>query len=312
MKAILEQDFNELYAQVEERVKCIKPVKQIDTFTKALMWTSLNEILTDVFGESRFMWMISTSYDSFNVTFVDRYSIANTKSLNVKIVDGFVFPSIRALVDMEPNELKSFINNAHAQGFSDSDIDCWYGKNDGFIRSLIYHRSKGKRSNNKGGTDKRISSMRSTVVDRLTNDQKCELMVCRCIIRDDIPLSWSVMASSCNIEYDKIHKAWLSNLVHRKQIEYYWDLIEKEFVDWDRVDEIYKLYCQTIRDVTDKMAQNLVETDHIGVRINISRFLNVKHKQRFNGICYQADAQEKIKKLISKLNKIINNKGGRR
>ena len=144
MKSIFEQNFDELYAQVEERVKCIEPVKQIDTFTKTLMWTTLNEILMDVFGESRFMWMIVDKDGSFNVWFVDKYRTKSTKELSVEYASILKWPTETELFNMSIDALNLFTARCVADGLTHGDIAAHYNKSKPWFSSLIDRRTKKK------------------------------------------------------------------------------------------------------------------------------------------------------------------------
>ena len=147
MKSILEQNFDELYAQVEERVKCIKPVKQIDTYTKILMWTTLNEILMDVFGGSRFMWMILDDRESFDVQFVDRYRIVLCEKIVVPYVtpiERFEWPeSIDCVRQMSYEEMQRFSDNCNERGITNIDISRYYGQSSGWFNTLLHKRKRG-------------------------------------------------------------------------------------------------------------------------------------------------------------------------
>lgn len=142
MKSILEQDFDELYAQVEARVKCIKPVKQIDTFTKALMWTSLNEILMDVFGGSRFMWLIEIFDNKFVVKFADRYRSADVQSLTVPYMTEFVWPSEHELRNMTYTELEMFRRQCSDINLTMVDISRRYRRNDTWFKGMMKLRQQ--------------------------------------------------------------------------------------------------------------------------------------------------------------------------
>ena len=142
MKAILEQNFDELYAQVEERVKCIKPVKQIDTYTKTLMWTSLNEIVTDVFGGSRFMWLIEVANNKFVVKFADRYRSADVQSLTVPYMTEFVWPSEHELKNMTYTELEMFRRQCADINLTMFDISKHYHYNNTWFRRILKSRQQ--------------------------------------------------------------------------------------------------------------------------------------------------------------------------
>ena len=142
MKSILEQEFNELYAQVEERVKCIKPVKQIDTFTKTMMWTSLNEIVTDVFGGSRFMWMIVDKDASFNVVFVDKYRTKTTRELSVEYASVLKWPTEAELFNMSVDALDLFKVRCVADGLTLREISAHYNKSEQWFSALFIRRTK--------------------------------------------------------------------------------------------------------------------------------------------------------------------------
>ncbi|MBR1988428.1 MAG: hypothetical protein IKA36_05265 [Clostridia bacterium] len=156
MKSILEQSFSELYAQVEERVKCIKPVKQIDTFTKTLMWTSINEILMDVFGGSRFMWMILDDRESFSVQFVDRYRTVLCKEIVVPYVipiERFEWPeSVDCLRHMSYEELQRFSDNCNERGITNVDIGRHYGQFSTWFNTMLRRRKRGSLSREKWRT----------------------------------------------------------------------------------------------------------------------------------------------------------------
>lgn len=144
--SILEQNFDELYAQVEERVKCIKPVKQIDTFTKILMWTSLNEILMDVFGGSRFMWYIADKdLTTFEISFVDIHRVLGTHPLTVPYVFKFEFPQCYVVERMSYEELLEFRKQYEACGYGTSDVCSMYNKPTNWFSSLLGRRKIGIR-----------------------------------------------------------------------------------------------------------------------------------------------------------------------
>ena len=150
MKSILEQNFDELYAQLEERVKCIKPVKQIDTFTKTLMWTTLNEILMDVFGNSRFMWMILDDRESFSVQFVDKYRTILCKKIDVLYVTPtkrFEWPeSTDCIRKMSCEEIQQFADNCNERGITHADISRHYGLSPGWFNVVLSKRKRGSLS----------------------------------------------------------------------------------------------------------------------------------------------------------------------
>lgn len=143
MKSILEQNFNELYTKVKERVKCIDPIKQIDMFTKMMMWTSLNEILMDVFGNTRFMWMIDTTDSTFVVKFIDKYKIEQTKELNVPYAIKFVWPTEHELLHMSFQQLEQFYKKCSEYNIHHTDINNHYGYSHGWFDAI-----KGRRKNN--------------------------------------------------------------------------------------------------------------------------------------------------------------------
>ena len=110
MKTILEQTFDEMYNLVKERaLKCIQPVDMyIDTFVKFMMFESLNQILQEVFGGSRFMYLIKVTDIAFVVSFLDRYKIDQTRDLVISFVDTFEVPDKETLMHMSYDELRAF------------------------------------------------------------------------------------------------------------------------------------------------------------------------------------------------------------
>ena len=143
-KTILEQNFDELYAQLGERVKCIKPVRQIDTYRKMLMWMSINEILIDVFGGSRFMWYIADKdLTTFEISFVDIHRVLGTHSLTVPYVFKFEFPQSYIVERMSYEELLEFRKQYEACGYSNKDVCTLYNKPINWISSLLGRRKSG-------------------------------------------------------------------------------------------------------------------------------------------------------------------------
>lgn len=169
MKAILEQNFDELYAQVEERVKCIQPVKQMDTYTKILMWTSLNEILIDIFGGSRFMWMIDPSDTEFVVSFVDQCRLKETKQLHVQHTTAFVWPEKQEILHMSLHELKSFIKLCSDNGYTLKDISCRYSKatSASWFSTLLANRRNGSLPQDKYIKTELVKRIRKARIDQL-------------------------------------------------------------------------------------------------------------------------------------------------
>lgn len=206
MKAILEQDFDELYAQVEERVKCIKPVKQIDTYTKTLMWTSLNEIVTDVFGNSRFIWMIETGDSSFVIQLFDKYKIIPTRYLVVQYLQLFNWPTQDELLNMSADELIAFKQLCASEQIPQRDISRHYDMSDSWFNTLIKNRSLGVTSRGSEEFHKKIS--RSTMIrhaKQLTDADTDILLLHKRLIMSSIPVSLYVLASVFNTTESKVH-----------------------------------------------------------------------------------------------------------
>lgn len=206
MKSILEQDFNELYAQVEERVKCIKPVKQIDTYTKTLMWTSLNEIVTDVFGNSRFIWMIETGDSSFVIQLFDKYKIIPTRYLVVQYLQLFNWPTRDEMLNMSVDELIAFKQLCESEQITQSDISRHYGMSVTWFNTLIKNRSSGVAS--RGSEEFHKKTSRSTMMRHakcLTDTDTDILLLHKRLIMSSIPVSLYVLSSVFNTTESKVH-----------------------------------------------------------------------------------------------------------
>ena len=193
MKSILEQNFDELYAQVEERVKCIKPVKQIDIYTKTLMWTSLNEILTDVFGGSRFMWMIESTDISFVVKFVDIYRVMLTNQLIVPYTIEIIWPSETELMSMSAEDLKKFKEYCSENELTYDKIGRHYQRNENWFSSLLHSRLRAKRSpiNSTEFRDKLCCN----TVNRWSDDELDNHLLMLQLKERSIPISKHIIAS---------------------------------------------------------------------------------------------------------------------
>lgn len=215
MKSILEQDFDELYAQVEERVKCIQPVKQMDTFTKTLMWTSLNEILTDVFGGSRFMWMIGSTDTEFVVTFVDRYRLKETKKLYVKHTTVFVWPEKQTVRNMTIDELTSFTKLCNDYGINQTDISHHYSEGKTWFNGLLVKRKKGVCPIDEYTFERRSEDMRTALGTRTAkwSTSKIKLFKIMYVLNEfKLPIPVTLIQEVFGSEVDKsqIHSLYAS------------------------------------------------------------------------------------------------------
>lgn len=144
MKSILEQNFDELYAQITERVKCIQPVVQLDTFTKFMMFETLNQILYEVFGASRFMYMIRITDTTFVVSFLDRYKSQTTNNLIVPFKNEFMIPDKETILNMSLEELTEFFTQLKKNGLSFADIANQLSVSKKWFYSLMKDRRRGR------------------------------------------------------------------------------------------------------------------------------------------------------------------------
>lgn len=249
MRTILEQNFDELYAQVEERVKCIKPVKHLDTFSKVLMWTSLNDIIIDVFGESRFMWMIDSSDTEFAVTFIDRYRLKETKQLHVRHSTVFVWPEKQEILNMSLHELESFAKLCNDNGYTRQDITCRYSKslNSTWFHTLLANRRNGSLPQDEYVKTKLIKRIRKAQMDKLElwspskiilfktvyvlKEFKCPLIkdVLRSIIHDDESVKFEFEAVLANI-YGKNTSCAMEKYINKNTVLDVQDVIV-EYID---------------------------------------------------------------------------------
>lgn len=204
MKALLEQDFDELYAQVEARVKCIKPVKQIDTYTKILMWTSLNEILMDVFGGSRFMWMIDIDETTFTICFVDKCCIVNCKSLQIPYRETFVWPTETELKHMTFEQLNEFNKRVTDAKMTRTDISKHYNHATHWFRNLRQCRARGMFPMDMIPTDKTSAA---SVVNTWSPQRIEKFRFVYLLHQLDLPKSASIMSSvlKCNLVSSNPH-----------------------------------------------------------------------------------------------------------
>lgn len=208
MKSILEQDFNELYAQVEERVKCIKPVKQMDTFTKALMWTSLNEILMDVFGGSRFMWMITTNDGDFTVMFFDKCKIIPTRNITVNHTNILKWPTEAELVNMSYDDLCEFKRLCRDNGITQVEICRRYSKSDSWFSMIVCSRKHGSTSRDSDAYKTKVSENRTS---SWTDEELDNHLFGYELAKRQIPISRNILTQMLGDEKTAVRAALSSN-----------------------------------------------------------------------------------------------------
>lgn len=227
MKSILEQDFNELYAQVEERVKCIKPVKQIDTYTKTLMWTALNEIVTDVFGGSRFMWMITTNDGDFTVMFFDKCKIIPTRNITVDHTNILKWPTEAELLNMSYDKLCEFKRLCRDNGVTQVEICQRYGKCDSWFSMVVHSRKHGSTSRDSDAYKTKVSKNRTS---SWTDEELDNHLLGYELAKRQIPISRNVLTQLLGDEKTAVRvalssavedtncRAWLSRRDERYSI----------------------------------------------------------------------------------------------
>lgn len=246
MKAILEQNFDELYAQVEERVKCIKPVKQIDTYTKTLIWTSLHEIVTDVFGNSRFIWMIETGDSSFVIQLFDKYKIIPTRYLVVQYLQLFNWPTRDEILNMSADGLIAFKQLCESEQITQSDVSRHYGMSVTWFNTLIKNRSNGVASRGSEEFHKKQSKiLMMHRAKRLTDTDIDLLLLHKKLVVSSIPVSRHVLASVFNTTEYKVRCLFCGRPKNsRMYIDYLWETLDP-YKHAEIIDTIVEKYIST-------------------------------------------------------------------
>ena len=263
MKSILEQNFDELYAQLEERVKCIKPIKQVDTYMKMLVWTTLNEILTNIFGGTRFMWMISSDADGvFDISFVDKYRMVETKPLRVYYANVFVFPTKDELLNMTFEELEKFDKKAKTFKINRNMIGRYYG-HDHWFHSLWFARSRGSAPHKHIG----IAISKSL----LSQESKKIIALMIAILDANLPVMPIIISNSTGIAHKEISNCYQQ--IRTNGIDRY-KIIVHEF-DND-ISELYLEYCNQCISVINSLIQGDKHKYSRGVKRSLTCALNIK------------------------------------
>ena len=141
MKAILEQNFDELYAQAKERIEtCVKPMEQMTTFAFFMMWNTINQILFDVFHETRFMWnIVGTETDNeLKIRFQDQLKEVATNDLSVLIRNEFKLISFEEFRRMTHKEMCKYVDLCRSRGYSSRDLARHFGKTKSYVSNRYY------------------------------------------------------------------------------------------------------------------------------------------------------------------------------
>ena len=150
MKALLEQDFDELYAIAKDRIdKCIKPMEPFTTLGFFMVWNTINEILFDVFHDTRFMWIICGGETNarMSVCFHDKLMNMPTKKLEVSFLKEFKLISYQEFVNMPVDDMYEYVCECRARGYSEKFLSNHFGKSDSFVSNLLHCRKKGSKPN---------------------------------------------------------------------------------------------------------------------------------------------------------------------
>ena len=298
MRAILEQDFNELYAQTKERIEaCVKPVEQMTTFTFFVMWNTINQILIDVFNNTRFMWVIcgSETDNELKIRFLDQFKTVSTNEMVVEIRKEFKLIGFDEFYKMTRAEAYQYLELCRSHGYSAAYLSRYFGKTTSYVSSRC----------SKPGETRYAKYGHEPFVVRETLRQ---------IHNENVPF----VAAICEMvfpEYSAHSAQGILNKIRKGQ------LVAQVYVDKkieeDSNDKFIE-FLRKLKPVIDDMIEHDSSERSYGTQFShaIGRALMLKSKMRLRNYqwvcCYEGESLEKLKNLQSKLEKLITaNKGGK-
>lgn len=205
MQNVIRQNFDELYAQVEERVKCVQPVKQADIHTKTSLWITINRILIDVLHDSQFVWVVDFDETMINIRFFDEsHNSICTQVMTVPYVVQFQWPSIEDVMCMSATQLHTFQKQCFKHGIRVLDISEHYGHTKGWFTHLKNNRNKGMLpiAMFDGGV-----YLRKRVNDRLDNWDHSRILGFQFVYllhQNNVPIASKLVSSTLGINVSKI------------------------------------------------------------------------------------------------------------
>ena len=149
MQALLEQSFDELYVIAKDRIeKCVKAMEQMTTFRFFVIWNTINEILFDVFHDTRFMWVISgcETDSKLTVCFHDKLMNLPTKKIDISILNEFKFISLEEFTRMSYDEIYKYVTYCRSLGYSAKDLSKHFGKGRSYVTCYMTQRKSGCKS----------------------------------------------------------------------------------------------------------------------------------------------------------------------
>ena len=149
MKALLEQNFDDLYVIAKDRIeKCIKAMEQMTTFRFFVIWNTINEILFDVFHDTRFMWVIAgcETDSKLTICFHDKLMNLPTKKIDISILNEFKLISFENFCKMSYKEMLRYMETCYLRGCTNVDLSRHFGQSDNYVTSMLSQRRKGRKS----------------------------------------------------------------------------------------------------------------------------------------------------------------------
>lgn len=159
MQALLEQNFDDLYSTAKDRIeKCIKPIEPFTTLDFFIIWSTINEILFDVFHNTRFMYFIGRGNTDakLSVCFHDKLMNTPTKKLEVSFLKEFKLISYQEFVNMPVDDMYKYVCECRTRGYSEKFLSNHFGKSDTFVSNLLHCRKKGSKPNKRLFDDESI------------------------------------------------------------------------------------------------------------------------------------------------------------
>ena len=291
MKAILEQNFDELYAQAKVRIEaCVVPVEQMTAFTFFVMWNTINQILIDVFSNTRFMWNIcgSETDNELKIRFLDQFKTVSTNEIVVTIRNEFKLISFDEFYKMSRAEANQYLKLCRSHGYSSADLSRYFGKNETYIASRC----------SKQGETRYAKYGREPIVVRET---------LRRIHRENVPF----VAAICEMIFPEYSPRTAQRALGRIREG---KLITQVYVDKEIEEESNDKFVEFLRklkSVVDDMIEHDSSERSCGSQFvrPIGYALRLESKMRMRNYklvcCYEGESLEKLKKLQSKLEKLI-------
>lgn len=310
MRTILEQKFDELYAQADARASCIKSVtSNVDSYTKHMMFESLNQILMEVFGGSRFMYLIKVTDIAFVVTFVDRYKSMQTKSLILQFAKTFTIPDKQTILEMSESELKCFINECKQNGYSPEDVALELGMSKGWLYGLYSHRVRGGKP--RIHVDKKAAVLEANRTKLLSQTQRYATglsVLLRCLDDGVVPI-YDLIAKLCpeDIKRYDVKSAYDNYKLHTSSRKFYDAVVAK--TDKTKINKIYLSYCEECLRILDRYRVETVGKldTSTGYLATIGRYLKIRKHYDYSkhDYVYSEAAINKVNEMRDRITKVL-------